>query len=598
MNTKFTSRFILIVLLFVSASRSFAQCTITATAHNPTTCLGSNGSIVVCGLTAGANYKLYYTHAAVNDSQVNRVANAVGCDTILNLSSAIYTNIHADSGTCHSNVLAGPFTLSDPTPPAHPVASYNGPLCVGDTLKLFASTIANATYSWSAVTGCVASASTSQNPVIPNVLLSCVGWYKVTATVNNCTSTADSVLVVINTLPVPSISPASPLNVCIGSCDTLHAGPLGAGYSYQWFHNGTSITGATADSLIACPLSSSSYTVRVTNTTTGCKATSALDSITVHALPLDTVTALGPLTFCIGDSVKLKVAPTVGATYQWRKGTVDIPTATDTIYKAITPGNYSVKVTGLFGCILTSSAVQVIVDTLPFAHITPASSPTFCLGDSVRLNALGHAGYTYIWKLDGVTIPGATSDHYYASQPGHYRVIVHSNTCPGADTSTPPILVTVNPLPVPVVTQNGTILSTDNYYVSYQWLFMNITIPFGGTASLYSPLVAGTYAVTVTDTNGCTGTSAPFTYTPPTSVHELNNQFEKVNIYPNPANAIIHIASKQLVNIAIKDLSGRVLIAQAQAHTIDISSLTTGIYFLQILDTDNRLMHVEKLIKE
>ncbi|MCF4101534.1 T9SS type A sorting domain-containing protein [Gillisia sp. M10.2A] len=78
--------------------------------------------------------------------------------------------------------------------PATPTLSNNGPICVGGTLNLSASSISGATYRWNGPNGYT---STQQNPSRTNVTTAMAGTYTVVATVNGCTSTASSTNVVI-----------------------------------------------------------------------------------------------------------------------------------------------------------------------------------------------------------------------------------------------------------------------------------------------------------------------------------------------------------------------------------------------------------------
>lgn len=66
-----------------------------------------------------------------------------------------------------------------------------------------------------------------------------------------------------------------------------------------------------------------------------------------------------------------------------------------------------------------------------------------------------------------------------------------------------------------------------------------------------------------------------------------------VSVYPNPATSMITInfysASSQLVNVALTDLIGRTVMQEtlktnegANLHDVDISSLTKGVYLVQL----------------
>lgn len=119
--------------------------------------------------------------------------------------------------------------------PATPVISYGSPLCVGDTLRLTASNVTGASYSW---TGPSNFSSPFQNPQRVNISLSDTGYYTVETSANGCTSEADSVHVIINAAPFVVIYPSVD-SICEGGSVTFNALPnnTGGAPTYQWFVN-------------------------------------------------------------------------------------------------------------------------------------------------------------------------------------------------------------------------------------------------------------------------------------------------------------------------------------------------------------------------
>ena len=89
---------------------------------------------------------------------------------------------------------------------------------------------------------------------------------------------------------------------------------------------------------------------------------SGYDSILVeiHALPNPNIFALGPISFCEGDSVLLQVDSNY-VTQSWNNGTTTIYTYADT------SGNYYVNVTDTNGCSNNSNAINVVVHPNPIA---------------------------------------------------------------------------------------------------------------------------------------------------------------------------------------------------------------------------------------
>jgi len=102
------------------------------------------------------------------------------------------TLLGEESETANSPAEA---SVTLPSPPPTPVASYNSPMYAGMTLYLSASSIAGATYRWTGPDGFT---SDSQNPSIIKADQSAGGTYSVTAVVGSLTSSPGTVTVTIN----------------------------------------------------------------------------------------------------------------------------------------------------------------------------------------------------------------------------------------------------------------------------------------------------------------------------------------------------------------------------------------------------------------
>ncbi len=161
---------------------------------------------------------------------------------------------------------------------------------------------------------------------------------------------------------------------------------------------------------------------------------SAIDSITVNALPI--VTATADFSICAGDTVTL--AGNGATTYVWDNS---VTNATPFISSVTT--TYNVIGTDIYsGCSNTASTV-VTVNTV--------DTSLSLTGNTFTANAAG-AAYKWLDCISGSFIPGETNQSFTAAAPGAYALEVTQNGC--KDTSACYTIVTTG------------ISETNVYYVS------------------------------------------------------------------------------------------------------------------------------------
>jgi hypothetical protein len=152
----------------------------------------------------------------------------------------------------------------------------------------------------------------------------------------------------------------------------------------------------------------------------------------------------------------------------------------------------------------------------------------------------------------------------------------------------------VNPLPVPVITRNNSVLSTGSF-VTYQWFLNNAPVA-GGTGQSIVITQNGGYAVQVTDANGCTNRS-PIMFVNNVGIVTPGNGGADVKIYPNPAHQVVYIDAPVSVNVAVRDLTGKVILAQDNVKEINLEGIADGVYMIFVSDKQGRLLKTEKLFK-
>ncbi|HEY9176503.1 MAG TPA: hypothetical protein VIN07_02380, partial [Flavipsychrobacter sp.] len=120
------------------------------------------------------------------------------------------------------NVLVKPL-------PASVTTSNNGPVCAGDTLKVFSTaSTGGVAYSWA---GPGSFTANTQNTFVANSTPAATGWYRMTVDLNGCTI-KDSTYATVNPIPAtPNVSYSNPM--CVGETLQLNASTV-TGAAYSW----------------------------------------------------------------------------------------------------------------------------------------------------------------------------------------------------------------------------------------------------------------------------------------------------------------------------------------------------------------------------
>src|ERR1051325_543060 len=241
-------------------------------------------------------------------------------------------------------------------------------------------------------------------------------------------------------------------------------------------------------------------------------------------------------TVCAGTSPSITVSGTgSGITYTWSGPngfTASRAAITLTNVQTTSAGTYTATVKDRFGC---TSACSATLAVNPATAITLLTGSTNCPGASVTFTttASGTGPFTYVWKKNGVAIPGQTNNSLTlapvsATNSGTYSVEV-TGAC-GTISSSATLTVngdlTATPLQslVRCPGESATFITTNGGSgpFAYVWTFNGVVISGETNNSLTIGSVtstnAGTYEVAVTGTCGSTNMGASLTINAPTTV--------------------------------------------------------------------------------
>ena len=491
---------------------------------DPTNCNTATGTITLSGLIPGT-YTINYKKNSIAQTPINTTVTGSGEAVITALTAGTYSDISVVLDGCSSNVVAGPITLSDPTPPAAPIATTNAPICSGNTLTLSAtSATSGVIFAWS---GPNSFNQSGANPSITNVSALATGTYSVTATLNSCTSPAGTIAVTIYQSPAkPTITTNTP--VCTGSTLSLNSTLTPAAtVTYLWT-GPNSFTSFAKDTTITNVITAASgqYSLIVTSVLGNCPSETATTNVVVNPTPtIGTTVTNHPLNCNTATGSIVIKGLTTGGSYTIKynnsagQQTINnVVAAGDSVkISNLTSGTYSNIFVILNNCPSASVGPFTLVDPNPPATPTASSNTPICSGNALNLTAATTTtgAIQYNWSgpnnftstSQNPTITAATT---VAS--GTYSVTATLNSCVSAAGT---VVVLVDSTPVaPIVSSNSPLCFGSNLNLTstisfpstltYAW-----TGPNGFTASVQNPtilnateLASGTYSLTITANAG------------------------------------------------------------------------------------------------
>ncbi|MBK8566619.1 MAG: T9SS type A sorting domain-containing protein [Saprospiraceae bacterium] len=341
------------------------------------------------------------------------------------------------------------------------------------------------------------------------------GTHGVTITDNNgCLVTESIVLTQPTQLQITLATDAATCgNGNDGSVTTTVSGgvPFGnGGYNYAWSGGGTP-NGAVLQN--GAP---GNYTVTVTDAN-GC---TILGAATIGAPPVLVANLTATNVTCNGlANGQLIVVASGGVgsyTYLWNNASA----STGTSINNLAPGNYNIVITDDVGCTATAAATitepaVLTVSASKFDVVCPSDTD----GSAIALPTGGTAPYSYLWSN------ASTTANISNLGVGSYSVTVtDANGCTASTfvqiISTTTLALSTSKIDAKCFASND---GSATAIITGGSTPFNIVWNNGATTAVNSNLVAGNYAVTVTDADGCvvsasTTVTAPSLLTSPISL--------------------------------------------------------------------------------
>lgn len=338
---------------------------------------------------------------------------------------------------------------------------------------------------------------------IPVTTLASAGTYRCVVTNTDGTATSNAATLVVVTAPMITQHPSSQ-TVDATQDATMTVTASGFFLTYQWQKDQVDVPNKTESTLILTNTSvfdSGSYRCVVTNSAGS--ATSNAATLGINAAPgitqhpaSQTVNLGQPATFNLGA-----VGPNLS--YQWQKGTDDIPGANSASYTIdpttlLSAGSYRCRVSNSLGTVFSNPATLFINPPPTILVPTQPATITANLGQSIvmAVSASGVA-LSFQWSKNGVDLLGAqqtslTIPSVAGSHAGSYICHVVN---PAGEAFSPaftlqviePPVINVQPVNVTVdAGQPATFqITVTGIQLTYQWLRNAVPIP-GASSSSYT----------------------------------------------------------------------------------------------------------------
>lgn len=501
--------------------------------------------------------------------------------------------------TCTGTPSTFTITVSKVSAPSVYIETKDTGLCPGES-ALFKAFPTNGgstpTYEWYR-NGVLMSGSTNDTITVLNVANNDVITCKMTsnsgcvttATANSSPYTIKTITSVTPTIKISSLSDT----VCKGQTVLFNSSITYGGTSpqYQWYLNGTAISGATSDVYFSSTFQTGDEVKCIMTSSFGCAIPTTATSNIYKLKVFNPVSASLTLTkdknkICSDDYVTFTATFTGGGLnpkVNWKLNGAQMNTNKKFITVPIS-GTYDIvelTVKSSEPCPTPPyPTLTMSVDTVlqgPVVNVYPDKYIAMCEGDSSIVKVFnGQPNYKYSWSN------GSTKDSFYSKTTTSYTLTVTEtgNICPR---HYGPLTTSINPLPLKpsIRLDNGMIISSTSD--RYQWQLNKLDI-VGADSQQYKYLINGNYRVKITNNAGCVNYSDELN---PANSSIVNTTNGDIVVFPNPSDGLFIISSidKQIDEIAVYDYTGKLVYGKwikSKEKQVDLTNLPKGNYLLQL----------------
>ena len=551
----------------------------------PIVCKGDSSGYIVGD--AGGGFPPYtYTWSTSLGGIIQQTFGLNNKDTLKNISTGVYLLDIVDQRGCQSSQIS--ITVNEPLHPLviDTVMLVDAIDCFGDSTGRAVvyhsggdpSGIAPAyQYLW----------DNGETDSLAQYLYS--GYRSVTVTDGRGCQVIDSVFVPESSEIISILTIDSTVN-CYGSNNGIVSVTTSGGhpnYIYSW-SNGQPLGSGNVDT--AFNLSYGSYAL-TTEDSWGCSVVDSVfmtepDLLTMEAIELEWISCKDS-----ADGLAFAVAQggTMPYTFSWGGNQIG-----DTV-NTLSPGVHLVTVTDAKGC---TASDTVEIHEPPYLVVSISNVvPVYCNGvntGSLTATASGGTpGYTYLWD-DNPALPQITATASYLESGIYTVTATDSRGC--IATATEDISQVVPTMELDTSFTNvschgnndgSALVIASGGHAPYTYTWVGTNSSFVSYTSSISGLSAGTYSVTVTDTNNCTRNSSVDIYEPLPIIYNVSTSADELCL--GACNGEIHIDSitggtPPYVGMLTSNTTGAITYLTMSGDSI-INGVCAGDYTVMVTDS-------------
>jgi len=389
---------------------------------------------------------------------------------------------------------------------------------------------------------------------------------------NQCYFDFDSLIVA----DLPKVDAGKDTGLCQGDTIILNTN-ANTGFSYKWIQISTSQTiSDKSECVVTLP---GKYLLEITSE----KGWKNYDTLTVAEYPLPPVSLGSDRYVCLSDSVLLTAS---GAeNYLWQNGFYQ-----DKIMLPVFD-TFSMFVIGFnnFGC---KNSDTINIFSLPLPKVNISGPDSVCNGDTVNLISTG--ADHYLWSNSVIS-----DSSLFKITTDTFVYVTGYNTFGCKDTAFKKLFSKTLPMPAlgndTIICSNAKIILSPGIFETYYWYDSDTNaIKTIDTSGIGNDTLIAWVKVTKSD---CLATdSIVIVFKDCSGVIDVSDAL--IFIFPNPAKDLIFINTKgeqKIISVVLTDIPGHIVwgkntLVSANNIEIDISSLLSGMYILQVQTNTNLIV--------